>query len=47
MSFEEKSDVNGMRYDAKFDAHPKFGDKRASKNSQNMVVTSTLMRQIR
>lgn len=32
MSFEEKSDVKGMRYDAKFDAHPKFGDKRASKS---------------
>ena len=32
MSFEEKSDVNGMRYDGKFDAHPKFGEKRASKS---------------
>ena len=32
MSFEEKSDVKGMRYDAKFDAHPMFGDKTASKS---------------
>ena len=32
MPFEEISDVKGMKDDARFDAHLKFGDKRASKS---------------
>lgn len=47
MSFEEKSDVKGMRYDAKFDAHPMFGDKTASKSfskhGSNQHVNATDM----
>ena len=46
MSFEEMSDVKGVKDYAKLDDHPKFGEKRA-RVSQNMVVASMPMLQIR
>ena len=49
MPFEEISDDKGMKDDARFDAHLKFGDKRASKsvskhgNSQHINATDKIV----